>query len=92
MLAKPFLWAIRGYQLFISPLIPPRCRFYPSCSTYMLVSIQRFGVVRGLGLGIRRLGRCHPWNPGGVDHVPARDAKRRSVRQNGTISDTTDRC
>ncbi|MGL5829232.1 MAG: membrane protein insertion efficiency factor YidD [Angustibacter sp.] len=60
---------IRFYQLVISPWFPRRCRFYPTCSAYFLASVQRFGAVRGLWLGGRRLVRCHPWNPGGVNDV-----------------------
>jgi uncharacterized protein len=61
---------IRLYQLCISPLLPPACRFYPSCSQYALVAIREHGVLRGMWLAIVRLARCHPWNPGGVDFVP----------------------
>lgn len=68
--AAPAIWLIRAYQLVLSPMRPPTCRFYPSCSTYALTAIQRFGIVRGSWLATRRLLRCHPWNPGGVDHVP----------------------
>lgn len=50
----------------------PRCRFYPSCSTYAVQAVKVHGGIRGAWLAIRRVGRCHPWNPGGVDHVPAR--------------------
>jgi uncharacterized protein len=50
----------------------PRCRFHPSCSSYAVVAIERHGARRGSWLAVRRLGRCHPWNPGGVDHVPPR--------------------
>jgi uncharacterized protein len=64
------LLLVRGYQLFISPLLGPRCRFYPSCSAYAVTALQRHGALRGSWLAARRLGRCHPWNPGGVDHVP----------------------
>lgn len=67
---------IRGYQLIISPLLGNNCRFYPSCSSYTLEAIERFGVLRGGWLGLRRIGRCHPWNPGGIDPVPeSLDAK-----------------
>jgi uncharacterized protein len=50
----------------------PRCRFYPSCSSYAVEAVTTHGALRGAGLAVRRLGRCHPWNPGGVDHVPPR--------------------
>jgi hypothetical protein len=50
-----------------------RCRFYPSCSAYGITAVQRFGALRGTWMAVRRVGRCHPWNPGGVDHVPPRD-------------------
>ena len=70
VVAAPAIALIRAYQLVLSPMRPPTCRFYPSCSTYALSAIERFGLVRGSWLAIRRLLRCHPWNPGGVDHVP----------------------
>ena len=61
---------IRGYQRFISPAFPPTCRFTPTCSAYALTSIQRYGLIKGGWLGVKRIGRCHPWNPGGHDPVP----------------------
>ena len=64
--------AIRLYQIVISPLLPPACRFYPTCSQYALVAIRNHGALKGGWLGVRRLARCHPWNPGGVDFVPER--------------------
>jgi len=64
---------IRLYQLAVSPLLGPCCRFYPSCSQYALVAVQRFGLLRGSWLALRRIGRCHPWHPGGVDPVPMTD-------------------
>ena len=70
VVAAPAIWLIKAYQLFLSPLRPPTCRFYPSCSGYALTAIERFGMLRGSWLAARRLLRCHPWNPGGVDHVP----------------------
>src|SRR3954454_13390171 len=71
---------VRVYQLFVSPLLGPRCRFYPSCSAYALTAVQRHGALRGSWLAVRRLARCHPWSPGGVDHVPPAAAGRGSVR------------
>lgn len=65
-----FVALIRVYQVLISPLLGQRCRFYPSCSQYALEAIQKHGAVRGLALGARRLVKCHPLNPGGVDLVP----------------------
>ena len=64
---------IRGYQRALSPLLGPRCRFYPSCSQYTLEAVRMHGPARGLWLGARRLARCHPFHPGGIDPVPARD-------------------
>ena len=61
---------IRIYRCLISPMLPPRCRFYPSCSAYALEALSRHGALRGGWLATRRLCRCHPWNPGGVDLVP----------------------
>jgi putative membrane protein insertion efficiency factor len=66
----PFVALIVFYQRVISPWTASSCRYYPSCSQYALVAIQRHGVVRGGWLAVRRLGRCHPWTAGGVDHVP----------------------
>ncbi len=62
---------IRIYQWTLSPMLGPRCRFHPSCSNYALEAINRFGILRGGWLAARRLGRCHPWHPGGFDPVPA---------------------
>ena len=67
---KIFLGIIRIYQLVISPLKPPTCRFYPTCSHYGMESIKRFGAVRGGWLTIKRIVKCHPFHPGGIDHVP----------------------
>jgi putative membrane protein insertion efficiency factor len=78
LVALPAIWLIRVYQLVLSPMRPPTCRFYPSCSTYALTAIERFGIARGSWLAARRLLRCHPWNPGGVDHVPSLDPQHTS--------------
>lgn len=63
-------WLIRAYQLGISPLLGPRCRFYPSCSHYAQEALYIHGLRRGGWLALRRIARCHPWHPGGVDPVP----------------------
>jgi hypothetical protein len=67
---RALLALIRGYRLVLSPWFGNQCRFHPTCSVYMEQAIERHGVVRGLWLGLRRIGRCHPWNAGGIDHVP----------------------
>ena len=61
---------VRFYQYCISPLLPAACRFYPSCSHYVLQAILHYGIMRGGWLGLRRLARCHPWSPGGYDPLP----------------------
>jgi putative membrane protein insertion efficiency factor len=60
---------IRTYKLVISPLLPSACRFHPTCSEYMKDAIEKHGVVKGVGLGLRRLSRCHPFHQGGFDPV-----------------------
>lgn len=70
LLVQPLLLLIRAYQLAISPMLGNRCRFYPSCSEYSMEALRRHGLVKGLWLSVRRVGRCHPWHPGGYDPVP----------------------
>jgi uncharacterized protein len=62
---------LNGYRRFVSPLLAPRCRFYPSCSAYALEAVQLHGALRGTWLAARRLSRCHPFHAGGLDPVPA---------------------
>jgi putative membrane protein insertion efficiency factor len=61
---------IRAYQVVLSPLLGQHCRFTPSCSHYAISAIERYGSVHGGWLAIKRIGRCHPWHPGGEDPVP----------------------
>jgi len=65
-----FLILIRAYQLMLAPFIGKCCRFYPSCSDYGLEAIRKYGAIKGSWLILKRLGKCHPWHPGGVDEVP----------------------
>ena len=55
------------YRLLLSPILGPHCRFQPTCSVYFIESVRKYGTIRGAWRGIRRIGRCHPWNPGGSD-------------------------
>ena len=64
------LLMLRGYQYAIRPLLGTNCRFYPSCSDYAREAIERYGVFKGAWLTLRRIGRCHPYHPGGFDPVP----------------------
>jgi len=69
-MGKVLVWLIKIYQYAISPFLGARCRFEPSCSAYAVEAIERHGVFRGIKLAVRRVLRCHPWNPGGYDPVP----------------------
>ncbi|MBV9521748.1 MAG: membrane protein insertion efficiency factor YidD [Alphaproteobacteria bacterium] len=72
---------IRCYQLFLSPALPPRCRYLPSCSDYALEALARHGAWRGAWLALRRIGRCHPWGASGYDPVPPAEGRgARSAR------------
>lgn len=70
---KLFIALIRFYQKFISPLKPPTCRFYPTCSHYGLEAIKRFGAFKGIYLTTIRILKCHPFHPGGIDPVPEKE-------------------
>jgi uncharacterized protein len=80
VLARPLIAAVRGYQRWISPALPPTCRFHPSCSAYAVEALQVHGVLRGLLLTVWRLLRCAPWHPGGIDPVPPRRRATRSAQ------------
>ncbi|MFV0518113.1 MAG: membrane protein insertion efficiency factor YidD [Aminipila sp.] len=64
---KIVIGIVRLYQKFISPLFPPTCRFYPTCSAYFIQAVEKYGAVKGSFLGIKRILKCHPFNPGGYD-------------------------
>ncbi|MEO1515658.1 MAG: membrane protein insertion efficiency factor YidD [Bacteroidota bacterium] len=66
---------VRFYQKAISPLFPPKCRFQPTCSHYMIEAIEVWGPIKGLWLGIKRIFKCHPWGPHGLDPVPKKEKK-----------------
>ncbi len=66
---------LRAYKIVVSPLLPPSCRFLPTCSMYAVEAIEKHGLGGGIVLAARRLGRCHPLHPGGVDPVPAPSRK-----------------
>jgi putative membrane protein insertion efficiency factor len=76
--ARVLMALITGYRRFVSPLLGARCRFAPSCSAYALEAVREHGALRGTWLAVRRIGRCHPFNPGGFDPVPPALHGRRS--------------
>ena len=78
LLASFFALPIRFYRLFISPLIPSRCRYTPTCSEYALEALQKHGPFHGLWLSAKRIGRCHPWGSHGYDPVPDKKLSEKS--------------
>ncbi|MBC7789809.1 MAG: membrane protein insertion efficiency factor YidD [Anaerolineae bacterium] len=64
------LAVVRGYQMVLSPLLPASCRYYPSCSAYAVEALEKHGASKGSWLAVKRIGRCHPFRPGGFDPVP----------------------
>lgn len=70
MIRRLLILLIRVYQYTVAALLGGQCRFYPTCSAYCIEALEIHGIWRGLGLGIRRIMKCHPWHPGGVDPVP----------------------
>jgi len=90
VVTRVLMAVVTGYRRFISPLLPPRCRFEPSCSAYALEALQVHGAARGLWLAMARIARCHPFNPGGYDPVPPRDGSAKpSLTGAGTLSTET---
>ena len=87
---QPLVLLLRGYQRWISPALPPRCRFYPSCSAYAVEALQVHGLLRGSALTVWRVLKCAPWHPGGIEPVPpgrrsgahAAPARARADRRN----------
>ena len=90
--ARALLAAVGFYSRAISPALPPRCRFYPSCSAYAAEAIARHGAARGSWLAVRRLARCGPWHPGGVDLVPEVAAPRAHGDRTGTSTEPHSSC
>lgn len=70
VLQKTLIGGVKVYQKSISPFFAPSCRFHPTCSSYMIQALNLHGAVKGLWLGVKRIGRCHPFNEGGIDNVP----------------------
>ncbi|MBF5026271.1 membrane protein insertion efficiency factor YidD [Planobacterium oryzisoli] len=66
----PLVFLVRAYQLFLSPLLGKNCRYHPTCSTYMLEALKKYGPLKGTYLGLKRISRCHPWGGEGYDPVP----------------------
>ncbi len=70
MLRLLLVLLVKAYRRLVSPMLPPACRFYPSCSAYAETALERHGALKGSWLAARRLARCHPFHPGGIDPVP----------------------
>ena len=79
---------VKLYKKFISPLSAPKCKFYPSCSSYAIDALQKFGAIRGLALAVWRILRCNPWSLGGIDYVPERFTFK--VKNVGDLADPPD--
>lgn len=87
ILIAPFVIIVRAYQFLISPLLGPRCRFYPSCSHYTIEALQEKGLLLGSWLAIKRIARCHPGSPGGIDLVPGTEHKHACCDHKNTSND-----
>ncbi len=86
MLRKLLILPIKFYQMAISPWLGTNCRYQPTCSHYMVGAIEEWGVLKGLWMGIKRIGRCHPWGGHGYDPVPKNQAKE-AAKEKGQRSD-----
>lgn len=83
-MTAPIIWLLRFYQICISPLKPPTCRFHPACSTYAIEAFRRHGLWRGAWLALRRVAKCHPFSSGGFDPVPDSDRTPAGVPVKGS--------
>lgn len=81
------IWLVRGYQRFISPLFPPACRYYPTCSTYTLMALKKHGFIKGTLMGAARILRCQPLVKGGLDPVPDYFTLRRNPNPDANIEE-----
>ena len=72
------IFLIKAYRYLLSPLFGPSCRYHPTCSSYAITAVNRFGITKGLWLAVRRIGRCHPWHEGGYDPVPAKQCETKN--------------
>ena len=73
----PIIILIRGYQLIVSPLLSSNCRFMPTCSEYAIESFKSYGLIKGIFLTIKRIGKCHPWGSHGYDPIPTKEVKNK---------------
>ncbi|MCB9310920.1 MAG: membrane protein insertion efficiency factor YidD [Lewinellaceae bacterium] len=74
LISNILILPIKGYQIFLSPLLGKNCRYTPTCSHYMIGALQEWGVIKGLYLGLKRISSCHPWGGHGYDPVPKKEA------------------
>lgn len=77
IIAIPFIWLVRFYQIAISPYTPSSCRYTPTCSSYTLEALKKHGLIRGGWLAAKRIGSCHPWGGSGYDPVPEKDEPKK---------------
>ncbi|HWE88897.1 MAG TPA: membrane protein insertion efficiency factor YidD [Pseudonocardiaceae bacterium] len=89
-MARSLIFLVNGYRRWLSPLLPPSCRFYPSCSAYAVEALTVHGALRGSWLTARRLLRCGPWHPGGLDPVPPRRDSADPGSAGSTAASTAD--
>ncbi|MEJ6692447.1 MAG: membrane protein insertion efficiency factor YidD [Saprospiraceae bacterium] len=78
-----YIFPIRAYQIIVSPILGPTCRFQPTCSYYMIDAIKQWGILRGTWMGLKRISRCHPWGSSGYDSVP-KNSKNKSIKDQNT--------